>query len=51
MTTHLTSHSRDIREHARQLGLAAMLMLQDKDYSEYQILCLGSSQKTENKAR
>lgn len=40
MSTHLTTHSRVIQEHARQLGLATMLMLQCKEYSEYQILCL-----------
>ena len=40
MTTHLKCNSKDIRGHARQLGLAVMLMLQDKTYSEMQVLCL-----------
>lgn len=40
MTTHLKCHSREIRDHAQQLGLAVMLMLQDKVYSEMQVLCL-----------
>lgn len=40
MTIHLKCHSREIRGHARQLGLAVMLMLQDKSYSEMQVLCV-----------